>query len=201
MKKLVLKTVAITLATIVGLLVVAFCATCFIAPKFLANVFDGVGNYPASVFFYESNYNKTGEIEDLGLLIDKLDSEKGGEKLKGYLKEMIESAGFDEYCKAQDLKGGGVVSSKEYYTGLYAVILIDNGDVDGAIVVANEFVKENGYTKNNPYRLVIAEFSDNTAVLSEWKNAIAFETLSLSGDALTIALGDLNDIKILLENN
>ena len=71
MKNLVIKTVVITLAAIVSLMAITFGALTVFTPKTLGGVFDGAGNYSAAVFFYDLQYEKTGDIEDLAVLIDE----------------------------------------------------------------------------------------------------------------------------------
>ena len=56
MKKLVLKTVCITLAGILALGVILFGIFALISPKTIANVADKMGNYSVSVFYYEKAY-------------------------------------------------------------------------------------------------------------------------------------------------
>ena len=105
MKKLVIKTIAITIAVMLGVVVVAFGVTSLIAPKFLANIFDGVGGYSASIFFYEKQYEKTEDIYDLVLLVDKIEKEKDSVLAEEYLYKLINHEQFNEYCNLSDGKG------------------------------------------------------------------------------------------------
>ena len=194
MRKLVIKTIAITLAAIVGALVVAFGATWLFAPKILANVFDGVGNYAASVFFYEEQFNKTGDISDLAVLVDKLDIEKDAEKAEGLLKKLVTHDNFEEFAIESDAGKTPIVSTKEYYAGLYTVVLYDNGKLLDSLQCCALFVMDSGYTASNPYRTLIAErFNEFSDYDIEKINLMLEEELpTLSGDEYARAVSDLD---------
>ena len=194
MRKLVIKTIAITLTSIVGALVVAFGATWLFAPKILANVFDGVGSYAASVFFYEEQFNKTGDISDLAVLVDKLDIEKDAEKAEGLLKKLVTHDNFEEFAIESDAGKTPIVSTKEYYAGLYTVVLYDNGKLLDSLQCCALFVMDSGYTASNPYRTLIAErFNEFSDYDIEKINLMLEEELpTLSGDEYARAVSDLD---------
>ena len=68
MKKVVLKTIAITLASIVLALGLFFGSFALFSPITLAKFFDGLGVYSLSINFYESNFNKTKKVSDLAII-------------------------------------------------------------------------------------------------------------------------------------
>jgi len=154
-KKVVLKTIAITLASIVLALGLFFGSFALFSPITLAKFFDGLGVYSLSINFYESNFNKTKKVSDLATLVVKLDSEKDSERAEKYLKLFTECEGFDAYCDLEDEYTESNISSKEFYLGDYVYVLCVNGKVDEAISVAFDYVEENGYTKNNPCRIIV----------------------------------------------
>ena len=153
MKKLVIKTTLITLASLIGTIIIAFSAVAIFAPGFTAGIFDGVGNYSATVFFYQKQYSKTGDINDLSILVNKIDLENDSERAEKYLDLMLKHDDFDFYCDSQSQSED--FSLVEYYCGNYAYALALNGKFDEAISVAENFVSENSYTKNNPYTVLI----------------------------------------------
>ena len=71
--KLIGKTIAITLASVIGALLIAFGAAALFAPRLVADMFDDMGAYSASIHFYERNFESTKTTDDLVLLIDKID--------------------------------------------------------------------------------------------------------------------------------
>ncbi len=173
---------------------VAFGATWLFAPKILANVFDGVGSYAASVFFYEEQFNKTGDISDLAVLVDKFDIERDTEKAEGLLKKLVTHDNFEEFAASADAGKTPIVSTKEYYVGLYTVILYDNGKLLDSLQCCALFVIDNGYTASNPYRTLISErfneFSDSD--IEKINLMLDGELPTLSGDEFFRAVSDLD---------
>ena len=90
------------------------------APRSVAGFFDGVGCYSATVFFYEKEYDKTDDVEDLVYLIDKSCSEKDDERTVKYLDMLFEREDYSAFCelKDKDLKQGQL-KTDDYYKGLY----------------------------------------------------------------------------------
>ena len=183
MKKLVIKTIAITIAVMLGVVVVAFGVTSLIAPKFLANIFDGVGGYSASIFFYEKQYEKTDDVKDLAILIDKLDADVQPALKEFYLEKMLLRSDFEEFCLEQDKKDH-VISAKEYYNGSYALILAKNKRLEKALEICSEYVKKLNYTENNPYRLILSDYADEASIeeLKEIKNSLNVRKVYLDDD-------------------
>ena len=56
--------------------------------------------------------------------------------------------------------GGSTVSEKEFYVSNYALVLAKNDKFADALSVSSEFVKENGYTNYNPYRILIYDYTE-----------------------------------------
>jgi hypothetical protein len=71
--KLVWKTVAITLSALLGACLITFGSLALFAPASLGNFFGGLGMYNSSIHFYEVQYGKSQSIEDLAVLVLKLD--------------------------------------------------------------------------------------------------------------------------------
>ena len=160
MSKLILKTTAITLASIIGVCSIVIGILMLCAPRSIANVLDGLGGYSASVYFYEKQYNKTEDIKDLSVLVLKLDGQKDPVLLEQYLELMIEREDFSTFCSEQDATSNSKITTKEYYYGDYAVILIKNGKFNEAVNLSSSFVSASGYTEYNPYSVIISQVGE-----------------------------------------
>lgn len=122
MKKLVIKTVLITVAIVFALTALTFGAMSIFAPRSVAGFFDGVGGYSASVFFYEKEYVKTDDIDGLLFLIDKTCAKDDDERTVKYLEMLFDREDYNSFCeqKDKDLKQGQL-KTDDYYKGLYAL--------------------------------------------------------------------------------
>ena len=162
MKKLVIKTTLITLASLIGTLIIAFGAVAIFAPGFTAGIFDGVGNYSATVFFYEKQYAKTGDIDDLAVLVNKIDLDSDSVRAEKYLSQLVEHKDFDNFC--EEPVQNGQISKSEFYCGNYVYVLAVRDKFDQAVIFAENYVSENSYTKNNPYTILIYGVDEITNV-------------------------------------
>lgn len=160
MTKVVFKTIAITLASIVLAAGLFFGSFALFSPITLANFFDGMGCYSLSITFYESNFNKTQKVGDLATLVVKIDQDKDSELAEKYLKILVEYEKFDEFCEAEDKYSQSQISAKEYYLGEYVNALLKNGKNTEAVDVSFDYIRENGYTENNPCRIIVINASD-----------------------------------------
>ena len=115
---------------------ITFGAIALFAPGFTAGIFNGVGNYSATVFFYEKQYAKTQSLIDLMILVDKVDYEKDGVKAEKYLELLVNHKDFDKLSGVD----GGTVSENEFYLGNYALVLAKNDKFIKALSVSSEFV-------------------------------------------------------------
>ena len=162
MKKLVIKTVAIVLSIIVGVVAITFGVLCLTTPKTIAKGFESLGNYSASKYFYEMQYDKTENVDDLLVLIDNAYGHNDKTNLQGYLSELIGHKKFKKFCtdKNANLLSGGM-KTEEYYSAFYASVLFDNGNFDGAKDFCASYVDTMGYTKFNPFtELIKAKLSE-----------------------------------------
>lgn len=162
MKKLVIKTICITLASLIGAFALAFGAVALFAPKWLGGFFDGVGNYSATVFFYQKQYEKTEDINDLYTLVSKINIDADAEMAENYYFELISHKDFDNLCAKIDLENRAVLA-KDYYFGIYCLSLAKNDKLDNALSFAKTYVDENGYTANNPFRILVMEYTANAS--------------------------------------
>lgn len=161
MTKLVLKTVAITLVAVLSACLVTFGSLALFAPKSVANFFDGLGMYKPAIHYYEKQYGKSQNIEDLAVLILKLDGEKDSVKTEGYLKAMVEHQDYSNYCNKLDTENSSTaLSTDEFYRGKFAVSLVRNGKIDDALNVSAVFVESKGYTEYNPFSTIVFELGE-----------------------------------------
>lgn len=182
MTKLVIKTIAITLASLIGALAIIFGAMALFAPKALGELFDGAGNYSATVFFYEKAYEKSGDINDLIILADKIDIANDLENAKDCYKELVEHKDFNSYCES---KGENAQSEKDYYVGNYALALAKSGQFSEGLSVALNSAKTS-YGAFNPIRILIYEYltADMTENISATISAV--ESIEISGNYIDI---------------
>ena len=156
MKKLVIKTVVIVLSVIVCAMAITFGVLCSTNPKAIAKGFESLGNYSASKYFYEMQYNKTDDIDDLLVLIDNAYAQKDKVGMQNYLGELISHKYFNQYCNEQN-EGltPSAMKSEEYYSGFYANVLYENGKFNGVLRFCSSYVNTMGYTAFNPFRSII----------------------------------------------
>ncbi len=181
MKKLVIKTTAITLASLIVALGIIFGAMALFAPKALGDLFDGAGNYSASVFFYEKAYEKTGDINDLVNFANKVDMANDLENAKDCYKELVEHKDFNDYCASK----GNPQEEKDYYLGNYALILAKSGKFSEGLSVAVNSAKTS-YGAFNPVRILIYEYLTADMTENITATVTALEEIELSGNYLDI---------------
>lgn len=154
MTKLVWKTITITLASILLACFLIFGAFALFSPITLAKFFDQTGSKKIALFFYEKQYEKTEDIEDLSRVVLKIDDNDNSLKSEKFLAKLINHADFNKFCSKQNVSSSAI-SAEEYYYGRYAVVLISNGKVNDSLTTASEFVEKYGYTENNSYTVII----------------------------------------------
>ena len=199
--KLVLKTVAITMASVIGACLVVFGALTLFTPATLARFFDGMGMEKSAVSFYEKQYNKTGDVNDLSVLVMKIDGKNDSARAEKYLAVLVLHDDFESYCAFQDSAQNASLSTKEYYSGQYAVILCRNAKVSEALNFAKNFVTENGYTTFNPYSVMLTEVGASLGQDNLGKIRADISALELSNEQAADRDGDIAVIDGLLNQN
>ncbi len=167
MGKLIGKTIAITVAGFIGLLAITFGVMALACPNVIANFFSSMGSYPASVYFMEKEYGKTGDYNYLAELVIKLDERGDSAKTVKYSEKFIKEnlTEFDKYCKGVGKdKFYTYENAYEYFYEKYAVAEACTKDIDTAINLAETCVKKVGYTDSNPFRTFIYELSSGLNV-------------------------------------
>ena len=156
MKKLVVKTAIITLASLICTLLIAFGALAVCAPNYLGRVFDGTGNHSVAVFFYEKQFEKTGNVDDLNTLVLKLDVKGDSQKAEKYYKKIIEHSDFERLCQSQNSQNG-LIGAKDFYVGQYVLSLAYNGKFEEAVAYSKDYIGAS-YQKNNPFQALIYNY-------------------------------------------
>ena len=158
MKKLIIKTIVITISAIVCIVSAVFGVLCVFAPTSIASVFEDMGCYKESVFFYELEYEQSNDIEDLIVLVDKAYGNNDNKGLEKYLSNLIWHKDFYKYCKEQDLNlPANKMSTQDYFVGYYATVLIENGKFENALNMTKSYVDKFTYTEFNPIRTIVKE--------------------------------------------
>lgn len=137
MKKLVVQTACLSLAFLLGSMFCAFGLAAIFAPGRVGVLFDGVGEYSASVFFYEKQYKKTGDVEDLYTLVSNLDVYSDSVRAERYFTKIVVHDGFKTLCEKLDEDSTGL-STKDYCYGSLCFALAENGKTDQAKATAQE---------------------------------------------------------------
>ena len=156
MKKLVLKTIAVTVAAIIALTAAIYLTLALFFPKTLAGAWKDVGSYSLSAKYYERQYDKSGDTEDLATLCVNLDEKADSARTAKYLKILTEDEKFSERCAFEDKQGGFKYTAYEYYYGKYAVAEFYANKIDAAITVAKKAVSA-GYTEHNAFYVLLGE--------------------------------------------
>lgn len=191
MKKLVLKTVAITLAGIVVLCGILYGIFALFSPKTLGSISEQLGNKSATIYYYGAQYGKTGSTYDLAKYISVLGSDADAKTLQKLSSELVERDDFTEYCKnSGKILYGSEVNSAEYFYYCLANAEYKLGNVAKSIEASEEFISYYGYTEFNPERMIIANYlKDMTSEVKLAFNASLINiTPNSSAEASRIAL-------------
>ena len=90
------------------------------------------------------------------------------------------------------------MTDKEYYYGYYALTLARNAKFSEALKVGEDFVKDNGYTKFNPLRMLVVDYLSQAQECEKnnLKEKLQSVISSLTDSAqIALAQGDLLNIK------
>ncbi len=207
MGKLIGKTIAVTLAAFIGVLALVFGILALACPKVIGNAFSALGSYPASVYFYERQFEKTGDMNDLVVLVKTLDEENDAKRTASYCKIMIDerSADFTTYYtnKGQSSVELGT-AEREYFYVKYALAELNLGDFNSAMDVAYAFVKDStfygGYTQSNPYRVIIYEKGEGLTVTQLESIATKIATLIDNSSNDSYIQADIKAISNIISN-
>ena len=162
MKKLILKTTAITLASALGLLALLYGIFALFIPRPLANLYDKMGMYSTSIRYYEKAYSKSQSLEDLYTLCLKIDGVKDSQKTQQWTKSLVFDAGFSAFSKTKDVDANGI-TTEEYMEGKYVRSVYKNQGLDNAIVAVGQCIENASlrYPEYNPVYMLLTDASIN----------------------------------------
>ena len=156
MKRLIIKTAAITVAAIIVITTAAYFLIAIFSPKTLATGWKAVGNYEFSLKYYEKQYQKTETLEDLAELCGALDAKNDSGRTEKYLAIFTAKEDFSKYCEKEDEKGGFKMTAYEYYYGRYTVAAFYKNGIKAAVDIAKSAFG-NKYTENNSFYILLIE--------------------------------------------
>ena len=147
MTKLVLKTIAKTLACVILLLATIYGVLMLFFPKVLAENYYKMGKYSTSMYYYELQYDRSKDFSDLAVLCDRLDEVNDATRTEKYLSVFISLDAFDEFCALVDEQSLSAVDSVDFYTGKHAISSYKSQGIDKAIELIEKYVNVYGYSK------------------------------------------------------
>ena len=111
---------------------------------------------------------------------------------------MIEKEDYNDYCYMSDQTSTGrQVSFDEHYKGQYALAQARNGKFAEGLETAKNYVAEKGYTKFNPFSVIIAELGNTLS--KEQLDEIKTQILTyLGGEKDAVIQADVDAIEQLL---
>lgn len=163
MKKLVLKTIGITVGGILAVILIIYGIMALGFPKDLASFYDGLGKDKVAVKYMAKAYGRTGDIKDL----DKtcLYAIKTGDNglIAEYFEDLVFHDGFKNYCQTSE-KGTeyyDFIASK-FVSSSYAVNGAENDIVNKAFTLTDDY--RNGSATYTLLRTVISSNPDKEVV-------------------------------------
>ena len=146
MSKLILKTIAKTLACVIILLATVYGVLMLFFPKVLADNYYRLGNYSKGGYYYELQYDRSKDFGDLAVLCDRLDEIGDAKRTEKYLDAFVNSESFDEFCELVDKQSLSAVSSADFYTGKHVISAYKIQGIDKAIGLVQKYVLKYGYS-------------------------------------------------------
>ena len=199
MKKLVGRTIGITLAAVLGFFAVFSGIIVLFCPNVYGRIFSNLGCYSSSTWCFERQYNITKNTNDLAVLVLNLSEED--DRLNEYSYLLITDSNYSDYISSNAQKYFITEEkAEEYFYSKCAVAKFDANDFQGAMTVITSFYTKFGYTKYSPMRNLIAKRLNNftesqveiiTQKINSLKSQLVGEQLSFAESDLTM----LNSIK------
>lgn len=190
MKKVILKTVILTLTSLIAVFLIAYGCVAGSSPKTLAGIWSDFGSYDISIKYYEKQYEKTQDIFDLVALCNKVNEQSDSARAERSLRLLTENEKFSDVCEKEDKNVGYSFTAYEFYFGKYVVSSYFESGIDSALAVAEKSVSA-GYTKHSAYYSLLGieslTKSDGTAI----KESIEKIKSSLNGEEQQLAERDI----------
>lgn len=132
MGKLIAKTAGITLAAIVALALVLLGMFSWFAPGIMVTITENLGLEGACASYSISVYERSGEIDDLAVAVERCYNVGDYENAASYGSELLSDEGFDDYCAKRDneIASDDIGDTDQYLIGIVAESLYRLGDAD-----------------------------------------------------------------------
>ena len=199
MKRLIIKTVAITLSAILVLCGLIYGALALFAPKSLAGVYTDLGNNKLAVKYYEKQWNKTKSNIDLYNLCVAVDVYADNQKANEYLSAMLNVKDFENFCISQDKKDS-MLTTEEFLEGKFVIALyIKTRRMDDVLNACYKSAQD-GYTKYNPFYMLYSEanLKLNQSALEKTKAKIESMLGELNASERSLAEQDINTLLLMI---
>ncbi len=161
MKKLVLKTAGITLATIIILLAITYGVLALAFPGTLGDFFYDTGSYTVGIKYYEREYEKSEDLEDLYNLCVKLNVKEDASKTSTYTKKLMDNENFDTFCQKKDGEVSSVITTREYIEGKYLCAVYKLKVMSEVITEGKNVIEASGYTKHSCFSTLISTYGSS----------------------------------------
>lgn len=220
LKKLVIKTAIITLASIIALMGLLYGVFALFIPKPLGDLFYKSGNYTAGMYYYEKQYNATKSTEDLWTLCLNVDVYGDSVRAEKYLTEFKSNPKFESNCAKLDEGNTDAMTTEEFIEGKLVCAIYINHGIDQAVSTAYDCVKAfdlvgGEYTTYNPFFMLYSDpnfllgVPELTKIRVQIEYMISrpeqspegeYESTMLNQDEMEIAVKDVYNIMQLLGN-
>ncbi len=150
--KVVLKTAGLTVAALLIVTVLVISAFALFCPSLSGDFCYRIGLDGLSVRFARVAYDKSGEIDDVAVLIERAASVNDDETIVEYAPELLKHKNWSEYEEFMTEKLQYQYGN--FINGKYAVALYRKGDKAEALNVAKSATEE--YGVNNPMQHLVS---------------------------------------------
>lgn len=154
MGKLVLKTAAATVSFLVAFALILFGIVSLASPSAMMSFTDSLGMRGASAYYSIAAYDRSGEISDLAIAVERSSDAGHYSDAAEYGKKLLNHADFAEYCAARDADTQGNISFirgsyAQYAAGLVSTAQYYSGEKTAARDTALGSLEENTFPQNN----------------------------------------------------
>lgn len=197
MKKLVLKTIGITLASLLVAVSLLFGIFVLFFPKNIAKVFDSLGNDKLAVYYCQRAYEKSNSVNDLDTLCFYAVKSGDNGLIAEHLSKLFVDDGFKNYCLEEN-KG---VEYYDFMASKYIVAEFSSGKgvepvIEKAFSITDDYRK--GSAAYTVLRCVVSFCHNPDGYLNTIKNEIETSVSGYSDAGATLARADLDVINELL---
>ena len=207
MRNLVVKTVGLTLAGILLITGITLTFISFFSPVTLARLTESIGLKEVSVSYYERQYNKTHDLNDLANLIFRLDADTDAKTCETYCLSFFKNPNYADYLKGKGAERfKSEIKAGEYFYGKFCIVEYNLDKINNSVKIAKKHIEDyNSYAKygeekfDNPLTtLISAKGVKLTATDLDYLelelNAIKENPLVQDADSQTKITNDINRV-------